>query len=104
AAREALGEVPDHGAAALIQQIETTVEVDHRQVRMRGHESQNMRKLVWRVRIYLSGQAHLGEAEPGKLKADRHEQRSCPNPPATPDRSPQALHLVLKRKASPIPS
>jgi hypothetical protein len=68
AAREALGEVPDHGAAALIQQIDATVEVDHRQIGMRGHEPQNMRKLVWRVRIYLSGQAHLGEAEPSKLK------------------------------------
>jgi hypothetical protein len=68
AAREALGEVPDHGAAALIQQIDATVEVDYGQIGMRGHEPQNMRKLVWRVRIYLSGQAHLGEAEPSKLK------------------------------------
>ena len=40
---------------------------------MRGHEPQNVLKLVWRVGIYLGGQAHLGEAEPGQL-----EQRIVP--------------------------
>jgi hypothetical protein len=35
---------------------------------MRGHELQDMLKLVWRVGIYLGSQAHLGEAEPRKLK------------------------------------
>jgi hypothetical protein len=68
AAREALAEFPDHGATTLIQHIDATVKVDDRQVWVRGHELQNMRKLVWRVGIYLSGQAHLGEAEPSKLK------------------------------------
>ena len=67
-AREAVGEFPDHGAATLVQHIDAAVQVDHRQVRMRGHEPQDMLKLVWRVRIYLGSQAHLGEAEPSKLK------------------------------------
>jgi hypothetical protein len=35
---------------------------------MRRHELQNMLKLVWRVGIYLGSQAHLGKAEPSKLK------------------------------------
>ena len=67
-ARETVGEFPDHGAATLVQHIDATVQVDHRQVRMRGHELQNMLKLVWRVGIYLGSQAHLGKAEPSKLK------------------------------------
>ena len=72
-ARETVGELPDHGAATLVQHIDAAVQVDHRQVRMRGHEPQNMLKLVWRVGIHLGGQAHLGKAEPGKL-----EQRIVP--------------------------
>jgi hypothetical protein len=40
---------------------------------MRGHEPQNVLKLVWRVGIYLGGQAHLGEAESSQL-----EQRIVP--------------------------
>ena len=67
-ARETVGEFPDDGAATLVQHIDAAVEVDHRQVRVRGHEPQNMLKLVWRVGIQLGGQAHLGEAEPSKLK------------------------------------
>ena len=35
---------------------------------MRGHELQNMLKLVWRVGINLGSQAHLGKAEPSQLK------------------------------------
>jgi len=68
APREAVGELPDHGATTLIQHIDATVKVDDRQVWVGGHELQNMRKLVWRVGIYLGSQAHLGEAEPSKLK------------------------------------
>ena len=65
---EVVGEFPDHGAATFVQHVDVAVQVDHRQVRMRGHELQDMLKLVWRVRIYLGSQAHLGEAEPSKLK------------------------------------
>ena len=57
----------------LIQHIDAAVQVDHRQVRMRGHEPQHVLKLVRRVGIHLGGQAHLGEAEPGQL-----EQRIVP--------------------------
>jgi hypothetical protein len=35
---------------------------------MREHEPQNMLKLVWCVGVYLGSQAHLGKAEPSKLK------------------------------------
>jgi hypothetical protein len=73
AAREAVGELPDHDAARLVQHIEAAVQMDHRQIRMRGHERQNVLKLVWCVGIQLGGQAHLGEAEPGQL-----EQRIVP--------------------------
>ena len=73
AARETAGELPDHGAASIVQHIDAAVQMDHRQVRMRGHEPQNVVKLVWRVGIHLGGQAHLGEAEPGEL-----EQRIVP--------------------------
>jgi len=30
-------------------------------------------------------------------QADRHEPRSCPNPPILPNRSSRTLHRVLKR-------
>jgi hypothetical protein len=33
---------------------------------MGRHESQHMIKLVWRIGVHLSGQAHLGEAEPSQ--------------------------------------
>jgi len=36
-----------------------------------------MLKLVWRVRIYLGSQAHLGKAEPSKL-----EERIVPCDPS----------------------
>ena len=35
---------------------------------MRGHESQHMLKLRWRVGVHLGGHAHLGETEPGQLE------------------------------------
>ena len=73
AARESVGELPDYGAARLVQHIDTAVQMDHRPVRVRRHEPQNVLKLVWRVGIYLSGQAHLGEAESSQL-----EQRIVP--------------------------
>ena len=73
AACEAVGEFPDRGAALLVQHIDAAAQVDHRQVRMRGHELQNMLKFVERVGIHLGGQAHLGEAEPGQF-----EQRIVP--------------------------
>ena len=46
AACEAVGEFPDHSAATLVQHIDAAVQIDHRQVRMWGHELQNMLKLV----------------------------------------------------------
>jgi hypothetical protein len=73
AAREAAGELPHHVAAALVQHIDAAIQMDHRQVRMRGHEPQNVLKLIRCVGIHLGGQAHLSEAEPGEL-----EQRIVP--------------------------
>src|SRR5262249_37227911 len=45
AAREAAGEFPDRGAARLVQQVEAAVQVDRRQVPMRGHEPEHVLEL-----------------------------------------------------------
>ena len=68
AARESVGELPDHGAARLVQHIDAAVQVDRRPVRVRGHEPQHVLELRWRVGIYLGGQAHLREAEASQLE------------------------------------
>jgi hypothetical protein len=73
AAREAAGELPDRGAALLVQQVDAAVQVDHRQVPVRGHEPQHVLELAGRVGVEFGGQAGLGEAEPGQL-----EQRIVP--------------------------
>ncbi|HEX9357055.1 MAG TPA: hypothetical protein VF933_24965 [Streptosporangiaceae bacterium] len=67
-AGESAGEFRDHGAAPFVQDIDAAVQVDHRQVRMGRHELQNMIKLIRRIGVHLSGQAHLGEAEPSQLE------------------------------------
>jgi hypothetical protein len=67
-AGESVGEFRDHGAAPLVQDVDTAVQVDHRQVPMGRYELQNMIKLAWRVRVHLGGQAHLGETEPCELE------------------------------------
>jgi hypothetical protein len=68
AAGEAVGEFPHHGAVSPVQHVEATVQVDDRQARMGGHELQDVFELVWRVRVYLGGRAHLGEAETSELE------------------------------------
>jgi hypothetical protein len=68
AAREAVGEFPNHGTAPRVQHIDATVQVDHRQEPMMRHELQNVLKFVRRVGIHLGAQTHLGEAEPSKLE------------------------------------
>ena len=77
AARKSVGELPDHGAAGLVQHIDAAVQMDHGPVPVRGHEPQQVLKLRWRVGIYLGGHAHLGETEPSQL-----EQRIVPRDPA----------------------
>jgi hypothetical protein len=92
AASKAVGELPDHGAALLVQYIDAAVQVDHRPVRVRGHEPQQMLKLRWRVGIYLGGHAHLGETEPSQL-----EQRIVPRDPALEQGTNRPEHLSVAR-------
>ena len=66
AACESAGESRDHVTARLVQEIDAAVQVDHRQVRMRRHEGQNMLQLVRCAGVHLGGQAQLREAEPSQ--------------------------------------
>jgi hypothetical protein len=68
AACEAVGELTHHAVATLVQHIDAAIQMDHRKVRMRRHEPQNVLKLIRCVGIHLGGQAHLSEAEPGELE------------------------------------
>jgi hypothetical protein len=63
AAGKAVGEFPHHGTVPPMQYVDATAQVDDRQARMEGHELQDSFELVRRVRVYLGGHAHLGEAE-----------------------------------------
>jgi len=92
AASKSVGELPDHGAARRVQHIDAAVQVDHRPVRVRGHEPQQMLKLLWRAGIYLGGHAHLGETEPSQL-----EQRIVPRDPALEQAMNRPKHLSVPR-------
>ncbi len=92
AASKSVGELRDHGAARLVQHIDATVQMDHGPVRVRGHEPQQVLKLRWRVGIYLSGHAHLGETEPSQL-----EQRIVPRDPALEQGTNRPRHLSVAR-------
>jgi hypothetical protein len=63
AAGKAVGEFPHHGTVPPMQYVDATAQMDDRQAPMEGHELQDMLELVRRVRVYLGGRAHLGEAE-----------------------------------------
>jgi hypothetical protein len=91
AARETASELPDHSAARILQHIDAAVQVDRRQVQMRGHEPQNVVKLAWRVGIHFGGQAHLGEPEPGQL-----EQRIIPCYPPLEQAMNRPRHLSVR--------
>ena len=92
AAGKAVRELPDHGAARLVQHVDAAVQVDHGLVRVRGHEPQHMLKLRWRVGVYLGGHAHLGEPEPSQL-----EQRIVPRDPALEQGTNRPKHLSVPR-------
>ena len=91
AAREAVGELPDRGAALLVQQVEAAVQVDYRQVWVRGHEIQDVLKLAGRVGVRLGGQARLSEAEASKL-----EQRIVPGEAPLEQGMEGLRHLLVR--------
>ena len=91
AAREPVGELPDRGAALLVQQVDAAVQVDRGQAPVRGDELQDMLQLAGRVGVRLGGQARLGEAEASQL-----EQRIVPGH-APVEQGVQGLgHLLVR--------
>ena len=68
---EVAGELLDHTAVAFAQHVQTAVQVDRGQTAVRRHIFEHMVKLIRGVRVRLSGEACLGEAEPGKPEQRR---------------------------------
>jgi hypothetical protein len=105
AAREAVGELPDHGAATLVQHVDAAIQVDHGQARVRRHEPEDVLKILRCVGIYLGRQAHLGKAEASEFQqriiaGDAALEQAVNRPECLPVRFLQRAAIIDAHHAS----